>query len=98
MTNDSLRQSVLTASREAFELARRAAESGDFAARAEQARQLNDRLTELWPQIESAPTDAQAELTRAWSDARLDLGYVLSHGELDTSTRLYQVIREQTGT
>ena len=59
-----------------------------------QAQQLNDQLDEFWPQIQASAADLQPELSRAWSDARLDVGFVLSHGDLSTSTRLFHYIQD----
>jgi hypothetical protein len=95
MNFDELKESVNSSSAEAFALARDAAESGDFDKDQDRAKVLNDQLTEFWEQIESLAADQQAELTQAWSDARLDIGYLLSRGELDTSTRLYQIVRDR---
>ena len=59
-----------------------------------QAQQLNNQLDEFWPQIQASAVDLQPELSRVWSDARLDVGYVLSQGELSTSTRLYHYLQD----
>ena len=97
MEDSDLNQTVYGLSNEAFELARAAAESGDYAAGEARAQELNDQLTGLWPRVEDAPAEEQAELSRVWSDARLDVGYVLSGGELPTSTRLHQVVQDRSG-
>lgn len=97
MDDGDLNQTVNELSNEAFELARAAAESGDYAAGEARARELNDQLTDVWPSVEGAPAEEHDELSRVWSDARLDVGYVLSGGELPTSTRLHQVVRDRSG-
>lgn len=96
LTADELTESVIGVSQEAFDLARAAAMSGDFAADEARARELNDRLDELWPRVEAAPATAQPVLGQAWSDARLDLGYLLSGGALPTSIRLNHLITERS--
>jgi hypothetical protein len=81
---------VYQLSSEAFTLAQEAASGGgDKEAREKKARALNERLDELWPQIQAGPASADPGLNNAWSDARLDVGYVLSNGDLSPSTRLY---------
>jgi len=92
---------VYQLSNEAFTLAQEAASGGgDKEAREAKARELNARLDELWPQIQAGPATYDPGLNSAWSDARLDLGYVLSNGELSTSTRLFyylESIKDQPG-
>lgn len=72
----------------AFAMALVATERGDFGAHAADARALDERLSALRPRIEAAGPDEQPAHEQTWSDARLDLGYVLSAGELPTSNRL----------
>jgi|SRR5687767_6058153 len=93
MDESELDQTINEVSRDAFALGRAAVESGDFAAGAARARELNDRLAELWPRVEASPEAARPKLSRAWSDARLDLGYLLSGGELAASLRLGHILR-----
>ncbi len=77
----------------AFELAQQAyAGKGEEAAREAKAQEMNSFLNELVPLIQQSPTDDQATLEQTWTDARLDVGYVLSKGELSTSTRLHHYI------
>lgn len=78
---------VYRTSNEAFALAQQAAGSGDFAGLAEQARTLNTALDALWARVQEDPP-SDPGVSRAWADGRLDVGYVLSKGELSTSTRL----------
>ena len=88
-------QTVYAVSHEAFTLAREAAVGeGDAAARERQARVLNSRLDELWPLVQAAPDNERPGLNQAWTDARLDLGYILSGGELPTSTRLHYALAD----
>jgi hypothetical protein len=77
----------------AFELAQEAAASqAKQNERARRAREINDFLNELVPYIQNAPLEEQEGLRTAWTDARLDVGYVLSGGELPTSTRLFHYL------
>jgi hypothetical protein len=78
---------VYRASEEAFALARRAVGGGDPASLAEAARAVNARLDALLPAAQAAEA-TDPGVMRAWSDARLDVGYVLSGGQLSPSTRL----------
>ncbi len=81
-------------SNEAFRLAQQyASGAGEPEKLDEQARDINNRLDTLWPLIQKLEPTAQAELSQAWSDARLDADYVLSGGELSTSTRLYYYLQ-----
>lgn len=89
-----LNLTVQRLSNQAFQLAQEAAQqSGDPAELKAQAQALNSQLDQLLPQIQSAPADQQPELNHAWSDARLDVGYVLSNGELSPSTRLFYFLQ-----
>lgn len=93
--NFDLGRHVSKLSYKAFELAKQAASGkGDKAQLMEQAGELNNHLEEVFNQIQSAPTNEQARLNSAWSDARLDVGYVMSGGELSTSTRLYYYLED----
>jgi hypothetical protein len=78
---------VYRLSNEAFALACRAIDLGDTRPMLEAARALNSRLDELLPGAQSAAS-SDPGVMRAWSDARLDSGYVLSGGQLSTSPRL----------
>lgn len=82
-------------SAEAFQLAIAAVESGDFAGQEAKARELNARLDETWPRIDLSPEPERSSMSREWADARLDLGYVLSNGELSTSTRLFYALQDR---
>jgi hypothetical protein len=78
---------VYRLSGEAFALARRAFDSGDLQRFVEEARAVNARLDALLAAAQAAEA-TDPGVMRAWSDARLDVGYVLSGGQLSTSTRL----------
>jgi len=82
-------------SNEAFELAQHeVAMQGDRNDREQRAKAIDQRLDALWPKLQEA-TAFDPGLTQAWSDARLDLLYVLSSGTLSTSTRLFQFLEER---
>jgi hypothetical protein len=78
---------VYRVSAEAFAIARRAVGGGDPAPLGEAARAVNARLDALLPAAQAAEP-ADPGVMRAWSDARLDVGWVLSGGQLSPSTRL----------
>ena len=95
MDSTELRKAVIGLSNEAFELAKQAVEgTGDKEQRAKQAQDINRRLEELLPEVQAAPATDQPTLNSAWSDGRLDVGYVMSGGQLSTSTRLYYFIED----
>ncbi|HEX9988458.1 MAG TPA: hypothetical protein VGE45_08280 [Chloroflexia bacterium] len=84
-----LQRIVTAVSYDAFRLAQTAATSaGSSSALKRRAREVNTQLNELDALIEDAPTGEQAALRKAWSDARLDVGYVLSGGTLPKSSRM----------
>ena len=91
--NDDLGLELAKLSAAAFAMAQIATERGDFAAHEADARALNDRLEEIRPRIESASPAEQPALEQVWTDARLDLGYILSAGELPTSTRMHHFLQ-----
>src|SRR5688572_15962397 len=95
-TNDDLSLEVAKLSAAAYAMAQIATERGDFAAHEAAARALDERLTALWPRIETADPAEQPALEQSWTDARLDLGYVLSAGELPMSTRLNTYFQDGT--
>ena len=79
---------------QAYQLAQQAFKSGHGSPELmKEAQKLNDQLDVFWSQIQESAADLQPELSRTWSDARLDVGYVLSQGELSTSTRLHYYIQ-----
>ena len=83
-------------SAQAFQLAQQAARGQREVAQLErQAQAINLRLEALLPAIDDAPAEQRSGLIDAWNDARLDVGYVLSGGELATSTRLFYFLRDQ---
>lgn len=91
---NDLRLMVHRASNKAFSLAQQfAAGAADLSRIQAKARELNRQLDELWPLIQQSTANEQVDLSQAWSDARLDLGYILSGGQLSTSTRLYYYLQ-----
>ncbi len=91
---NNLRLTVFTLSNEAFNIAQRFASGlGDQAELNERAKEINSQLDGLWPLIQLYPAGEQADISQSWSDARLDVDYVLSNGELSTSTRLYHFLQ-----
>jgi hypothetical protein len=85
---------VYTTSSEAFSLAQAFVTGQGQMELESRAQQLNELLDRQWASLEDQPSDDPG-VTRAWSDARLDVGYVLSQGELPTSPRLNQFINER---
>ena len=93
--DSGLQRQLDQVNRRTLELAKEvAAGTGDPEQRKSEARKLNKRLDELWPQVEAAPAGTQAALNQAWSDARLDLGYVLSDGDAPTSIRFFHYLQD----
>lgn len=85
----ALQRVVTSLSYDAFRLAQSAATSPEETpVLKRRAREVNTQLDELDALIESAPAGEQAALRKAWSDARLDVGYVLSGGTLPKSSRM----------
>jgi hypothetical protein len=82
-------------SAEAFALATAAIDSGDFETGKARARELDARLDETWPRIDRGTEPAKSALAKDWTDARMDIGYLLSHGELPTSTRLFHALNDR---
>ncbi len=78
---------VYRVSNEAFSIACRAVDLGDTTPLLDEARALNARLDDLLPGARSASA-LDPGVMKAWSDARLDAGYILSGGQLSTSPRL----------
>jgi|tagenome__1003787_1003787.scaffolds.fasta_scaffold20846818_2 hypothetical protein len=75
---------------EALEAGVAVAEAGGAAdpARERRARELDERLEELWPAVDASPGEERRELVREWTDARMDLLFVLSGGTAPASLRL----------
>ncbi len=90
---DDLRQTITALNREAYALAqqvaRHQAQTDQYT---EQARALDQRLEAVSPLIDSAEAWEQGELAEAWTDARLDLDYILSGGSQPTSIRLHHYL------
>lgn len=95
MDSKELNLTVLRTSNEAFDLAKQfGSANADQGGLKKQAEALNQRLNELLPLVQSASASDQPTLNMAWSDARLDVGYILSDGKLPTSTRLYYYLED----
>jgi len=89
MADESVGLNVYRLSNKVFGLAQQAAGAGG-AERDEierQAREFNSQLDALWTQLEATPS-SDPGVGRAWSDARLEVGWILSKGELAPSPRL----------
>ena len=88
-TFDGLRRRVQLLGRDAFELASEggAAEADDDAER-ERAEDLGRQLDALIEPLRALPDDERAALVEEWTDARLDVGYVLNGRAGPMSSRL----------
>src|SRR5690348_13150009 len=94
-TPDEVRSAVQRLSAQSFELAKAvAATGGSTESQRESARQLDGELANLWPAVDALPPDPKSEASAAWTDARLDLDYILSAGQLPTSTRMFHYLQE----
>ncbi len=88
-----LRQTISALNREAYQLAQQAARHPATAQQyTAQAQDLERRLAAVAPLIDSAEPWEQGELAAAWTDARLDLDYILSGGTQPTSLRLHHFL------
>ncbi|MGH2389513.1 MAG: hypothetical protein ACRDIE_15035, partial [Chloroflexota bacterium] len=88
---------VLTAHRfsnEAFELAKEFVSGKNIEDVKRRAREQQQRIPRFGEWAKSAPEALRPDLNRVLSDARLDLGYILSDGKRPSSTRLHYVLRE----
>ena len=95
LTPDDVRSSVQRLSAQSFESAKAvAAAGGSTESQRETARHLDGELANLWPAVDALPPNQRAEVSAAWTDARLDLDYILSAGQLPTSTRMYHYLQE----
>lgn len=93
-----LKTAVHELNRAAYELAKQSASGeGDRDEMKRQAREMDGFLDELVPRIQAAPLDDQQPLKDAWTDARQDVSYVLSDGQLPTSLRLFHYLEGQKG-
>jgi hypothetical protein len=89
-----LDQEISRLSAESFKLAQEAARGKrSWIDLEKRASEINTRLEEIWPEIEDADSGQSVLLRQAWTDARLDVGYVLSGGELATSIRLHHYLQ-----
>jgi hypothetical protein len=92
MSENDLPRATYRLSNEVFALAQQAVDgTGEKAQREVKAREMNAWLDEHFAAIREASV-RDPGLMKAWSDARLELGYILSGGELATSARLSQYI------
>src|SRR4051812_44946101 len=84
-----LRQILTQLNQSAYHLAQQAAQLAPGSPQlVAQAADLDARLAAVSPRIDTAPPDEQPELAELWTDARLDLDYILSGGSQPTSIRL----------
>ena len=95
MDQDAERQVYVTSNR-AYTLAKESVTAAEWSGAEQSARELKEQLDRLWEQISARPPDDPG-VARAWSDAQLDVLYVLSHGELAPSPRLATYLAEQQG-
>ncbi len=58
----------------------------------QRAREQQERVPKFGEWAKSAPEALRLDLNRVLSDARLDLGYILSDGKRPSSTRLHHVL------
>ena len=93
-TERSVEQQVAKVSQQAFQLAVAAA-TGDFASYQAEMRRINEQLDILQPSFATVPESSRAETITAWTDARLEVGFVLSSGELPMSMRLFYHLEAQ---
>lgn len=95
LTPDEVRSAVQHLSLRSFDLAKAVAGTGSSTHnQRESARHLDGELSNIWPAVDALPLDQRAEASAAWTDARLDLDYILSAGQLPTSTRLFHYLQE----
>lgn len=86
-------QTITALNQAAYQLAQQAAHAGDHSsAYAAQAAALDARLADIAPRLADLALDEQAALAAAWTEARLDLDYVLSGGRQPTSIRLHHYL------
>jgi hypothetical protein len=88
-TFDELRQRIQLLGRDAFELAREGgAPEADDVAEHERAEDLRRQLDALVEPLRALPEDERAAIVGEWTDARLDVGYVLNGRAGPMSSRL----------
>ena len=80
-THGGLAREVAQVSAAAFAMAQVATERKDFAAHKANVRALRVRLAQLRIQIDELPPDEQRPLEPAWTNAQLDLTYILAGGD-----------------
>ncbi len=81
-------------SNEAFALAKEYISGKDPEDVKRRAREQQQRVPQFGEWAKSAPEELRPDLNRVLSDARLDLGYILSDGKRPSSTRLHYVLSE----
>ena len=86
-TFDGLRRRVQLLGRDAFELAREGG-AADADAEHEHAEDLRRQLDTLVEPLRALPDDERAAIVEEWTDARLDVGYVLNGRAGPMSSRL----------
>lgn len=101
MTEDKeedLSSEINRISQDAFALAQAASTSrDDWEEYKQRAREINEILDRMLPEIQGASLPERQALIQDWNDARLDVGFVLSGGELATSTRLFHFLEGRKG-
>jgi hypothetical protein len=93
-TELSVEQQIAKVSQRAFQLATGAAAS-DFASYQAEMKSINEQLDILQPSLATVPESSRAETITAWTDARLEVGFVLSSGEMPMSMRLFYHLEAQ---
>lgn len=92
-TEGDLRQILTRLNQAAYRLAQQAAQRAAMPEQLEATAQaLDQQLMALTPRLDAAPPADQAELVDAWTEARLDLDYILSGGSQPTSIRLHRFL------
>ncbi len=87
--------SIYRLSNQAFELAQEfATAKGDKANLKKKAEEIDKQLEEMQPLIQHTPPSEQPTVNMKWADARLDVGYILTDGDLSTSTRLFYFLED----
>lgn len=87
--NTDLLVAVHRFSNEVFSLAKEFVGGKDPEDVKQRARDMEARVPGFGAQAQAADPALRADLNRALSDARLDLGYILSDGRRPSSTRLH---------
>jgi hypothetical protein len=92
-TAGDLHQILTRLNQAAYRLAQQAAQRAAVPEQLEaEAQALDQQLMALSPRLDAAPPADQAELVNTWTEARLDLDYILSGGSQPTSIRLHRFL------